>query len=51
MCFYENLARVLALVTIIGGHLKSLRLKQNITQQNLVEEAGVSFAVHMNSRR
>lgn len=28
----------------IGEHLKSLRLKQNITQQNLAEEAGVSLS-------
>lgn len=28
----------------IGEHLKALRLKQNITQQSLSEEAGVSLS-------
>ena len=32
------------ILTKIGGHLKALRLRQNITQQNLAEEAGVSLS-------
>lgn len=32
------------ILTKIGEHLKALRLKQNITQQSLAEEAGVSLS-------
>ena len=32
------------ILTKIGEHLKALRLKQNITQQALAEEAGVSLS-------
>ena len=32
------------ILTKIGERLKALRLKQNITQQNLAKEAGVSLS-------
>ena len=32
------------ILTKIGEHLKALRLKQNVTQQSLAEEAGVSLS-------
>ena len=32
------------ILTKIGEHLKAVRLKQNITQQSLAEEAGVSLS-------
>ena len=32
------------ILTKIGEHLKAVRLKQNITQQRLAEEAGVSLS-------
>ena len=32
------------ILTKIGEHLKALRLKQNITQQSMADEAGVSLS-------
>jgi len=31
------------IMNLIGTRLKAIRLKQNITQQNLAKEAGISF--------